>query len=226
MREFIIIIFLLALAHIVNAQERGLSIGFGGSYDNSINEYRGTPWWTNEDEFSDIQEFSIGAVINYQFNERSGLRSDVSYSLKGYKLDYEWITNDFPDNSGDPSIPLETEFRLAYLDIPVGVYYKVIFTNRYDLAPSIGIMNSINIGESEISEMGDGSTEETEFYEFNTTAYLLGARLGLINNFNLSEKLFISLEPYITFNFSTINDTDIEQSQYTFGGFLSFNYKF
>jgi len=226
MKKLIILLFIFGLNQITQAQDKGFSIGLGGSFDKRLNDYSENPWLGFDHQFSDISEFSFGLQANYQFNEKLGLRSGISYSRKGYKLIYAWIAPDGSNGTGDPAIPLESEFRLNYLDIPLSIYYQVVHTNRYTLSPSLGIMNSINIGESEISEMGDGTTNETTFNSFNTNSYLLGARLGLINNFNLSNNIFISLEPYVMYNSSKLNDTDIIKSDLTFGGYLSVNYKF
>jgi hypothetical protein len=226
MKKLIILIFIFGFNQVTKAQDKSLSVGLGGSFDKRLNDYSENPWFGFDHQFSDISEFSFGIQFNYQFNEKIGLRSGISYSRKGYKLIYAWITPNGIDGSGDPSIPLESKFRLNYIDIPFGIYYQVVTNNRYTLSPSIGIMNSINIGESEISEMGDGTTNQTNFNSFNTKPYVLGARLGLINNFNLSDKVFISLEPYVMYNFSKLNDTDINKSDLTFGGCLSVNYKF
>src|SRR5690606_15857581 len=107
------------------------------------------------------------------------LRSGVSFARKGYKLVYQWIAPDGNIGIGDSAIPLESEFRLNYIDIPLSLYYQVFTTNGYSLAPSLGIMNSIKIGESEVSKMGDGTKKETTFNFLNANPYLVGARLGV-----------------------------------------------
>ena len=226
MKKLIILLFFLGYSQLSSAQEKGLSIGLGGSLDKRLNDYTEFPLSGFNHQFSDISEFSFGLQIDYQINDKIGLRSGISYSRKGYKLVYEWLTLDGSNRTGDPAIPLESEFRLAYLDIPVSFYYQVVKTKRYTLSPSIGIMNSVHIGDSEISEMGDGTTKETTFNSFDTNPYLSGTRLGLISNLNLSDNIFLSLEPYAMYNFSKLNDTDIENSTFTFGGYLSLNYAF
>ncbi|MFH2141509.1 MAG: outer membrane beta-barrel protein [Bacteroidota bacterium] len=159
-------------------------------------------------------------------NNYNGLRTGISYSRKGFKLVYAWITPNGGNGTGDTNIPLESSFRLKYIDIPLCFYYQLVSKKRFHISPSFGIMNSINIGKTEISEMGDGSIKQTSFSTFNANPYMLGVRLGIINDFGLSDKIFISLEPYVTYNFSKINETDIQKSDLIFGGYLSVNYRF
>jgi len=225
-KKLLLLIFVFGFGQLLKAQEKDLSIGVGGSVDKRLNDYTENPWVGFDHQFSDILESSFGVHMNYQINHKVGLRLGVSYSRKGYKLIYAWITPDGTNGKGDPGIPLESKFRLNYLDIPVSIYYQVVTTKRYTLSPSVGIMNSINIGESEISEMGDGIKKETAFNSFNSNQYLLGTRLGLINNLNISNNLFISLEPYVMYNFFKLNDMDVDKSDFTFGGYLSVNYRF
>lgn len=225
MKKIFLLILVICLYQYIIAQDKGFSIGLGGSFDKRLNEYYDNPWVGFDHEFSDISEFSFGTQISYHFSDRIGLRSGISYSRKGYKLIYAWITPDGNNGVGDPLIPLESEFRLKYLDVPVSLFYKIVNANHYTFSASIGMMNSINIGESEISEMGDGTSKETAYNVFNTNSYLAGARIGLINNIDISENVFISIEPYFMYNFFTLNDTDIEKSDFAFGGYLSVNYR-
>lgn len=226
MREILIVALLFAFAQIGIAQENEFSIGFGGSYGKRITYNYEHSWPSFYHELSDIQEFSFETLINYQVYDRVGLRAGISYACKGHKVVYAWIAPDGSDGTGDPAIPMKSKIRLKYIDVPLGVYYQIIRTNRYSFSPSIGIMNSIKIGESEISEMGDGKTKKRSSYSFDRSSYELGARLGLINNFNLSEKIFISVEPFLIYSLSKTNDTVIKRSDFTFGGCLSVNYRF
>lgn len=226
MRLLLTLFIILAISQMAKAQEKGFSIGMGGSFDKHINEYRERlDFPIPNPKFYDILEYSFGLQVNYLFNERLGIRSGVSYARKGYMVTYDWVLYDI-NGLLDPLIPVRSEYRLAYLDIPIGVYYQVVSTNRYHLSPSIGIMNSILIGEREVTEMLLGEMKETDYNTSEPNPYLLGARLGLINDFNLNESIFISLEPYVMYNFTKLNDTDIVNSDFAFGGYLSVNYRF
>ena len=223
MKKILILIFGFGFGQLINAQEKGLSLGFGGSLDIRLNDYYENHIGVKS-QFSNILKSSVGIQINYQLNDRVGLRSGILYSGKGYKIIYKNV--DTEDKEVSPVIPLESESRLNYVDIPLSIYCQVLKSNRYTLSPSLGIMNSVNIRESKIYEMRDGTRNEKTFNSSNTNKYLLGARLGLINNFKLSSNIFISFESYLIYELYNLNDTDIEKPEIPFGGILSVNYKF
>ena len=219
MKKLLILIFIFGFGQLIKAQEKGLSFGIGGSLDIRLNDYfeynTGFPR-----QFSNILKSSLGIQFNYQFNDKIGLRSGILYSRKGYKLTFKAI------EITDPITPLEFKARLNYIDIPLAIYCQVMKSNRYTLSPSLGIMNSINIRKYRIYKTGDGKKVETTINSSNANSYLLGARLGLINNFNLSNNIFISFEPYLIVNLYNLNDADISKPVIPFGGNLSVNYKF
>lgn len=86
-------------------------------------------------------------------------------------------------------------------------------------------MSDISIGLSQRSLRGDGTSEVDHEYFLTPSEKLFRARVGLINNIELSNKLFLSIKPYITVNFDVIDDA-YYQYYYVFGGAFSLNYKF
>ncbi len=207
------------------SQDGGLSIGLGGSYDYHLNTFEENPWYGYDHQFDNLMEFSIGGQIDYKFESSLGIRTGVSYARKGYKLIYAWVTPGGGNGTGDPYIPMESSFKLGYIDIPISVYYDIIKSENYSLSPSIGCLNSISINESEVSLMGDDSFKETSYNSLNTTPYIFAARIGFINNIVINDKWFISLEPYCTYNFERINNTDIESPNFTTGAIVTVNLK-
>jgi hypothetical protein len=221
MRKLITITIAIVLTLTTYSQKSVFSIGVGASYDYHINEYTQTPWPWFDHQYSNIFEFSLGSQFDIPIHNRLGIRTAISYSKKGYKLVYVWTTPDGGNGTDDAAIPMETQFKLKYIDIPLSVYYHIINKDRYKFGPSIGIINSINIANSEVSIMGNGNKKNTSYRTFRSTSYLYGARLGLINNIDLNKKIFLSLEPYLIYNFSIINETDIQKSDFAFGSYLS-----
>ncbi len=224
---------LLALFISVNvakaqAQDSKFSIGFGGSYDVSNNEYTAlySIGFSSRLEYQDINQYSYGLQFNYLATEKLGVRVGMYYARKGYNLKYNWATY-YPGYGGsvDPIVPIETEFQLDYLDLSVSAYYRVVDAKFYHLAPSVGIMNNILLDNREISTMSDGDTEENES-DSNPSTYIPGFRLGLINDFDIGEHFFVSLEPYIYFQSKTIDESVVVSTDYTYGAYVSLNYKF
>ena len=222
MKKLLILIFIFGFGQLIKAQEKGLSFGMGGILEirlnNSYINYQEIFSYYPTDIFpyqqlTDFFKSGFGVQINYKFNDKIGLRSGILYSRKGYKLTIK------SSNLSAPFALLKSEFSFNYLDVPLSIYYQVIKSNRYTLSPSLGIMNNIYIGQSNISEMRNGKIH-------SSNSYLLGARLGLINNFNLGSNIFISFEPYLMFNFYNVNNTGIKKPEIPFGGHFSVNYKF
>ena len=222
MNKLLILIFIFGFGQLMKAQEKGLSFGMGGSLEirlnNSYKNHQEIGYYYPIDIFpnqqlSDFFKSGFGVQINYQFNDKVGLRSEILYSRKGYKLTIK------ASDLSDPLNPSKSQYIFNYLDVPLSIYYQVIKSNRYTLSPSLGIMNSIYIRQSNISEMRNGKI-------LRRNLYLPGARLGLINNFNLSSNIFISFEPYLMCNFYSLKNTGIKKPEIPFGGHLSINYKF
>ncbi len=226
MRHLPILLTLFISANVAIAQDSKFSIGLGGSYDVSKNEYSTSfAAVLPNREYKDITQYSYGLQFNYLASEKLGVRVGMFYARKGYMLEYDWVSYPQPGGSGDPLIPIETEYQIDYLELSVSAFYRLVDAKFYHFAPSVGMMNSVLVTERAIDTMGDGDKEEQES-DTGPTPHIPGFRLSLINDFDLGQQFFISLEPYILFQRKTVNNSAVIDTDYTYGAYLSLNYKF
>ena len=213
---------LLLLTILVNGQVNKLSIGIIGSPDFYNYQFKSIPGFDHE--YKTKTNYSLGLSMNYNFAEKISVKTGLLFSTKGYILDYSW-GNIEPN---DPLIPLESNINVSYIDIPVLVSYDFVHQDKLSLFASTGIVTSFLIKEKEISKMGDGSEKETEFsktglnQKFNKTIFAIDLELGL--KYNLSEKLFISIAPYLRYGLNKISDEVLESNPMSYGASFGFHF--
>lgn len=209
---------------LVFGQQNTFSLGLIGNLESRQNEFVEQGFFGFNHEFQNKLEYGVGIQIAYQLGDNLGLRSGALYAEKGYELVYAWSAPNGTNGSGDPTIPMRTQFKQRYIDVPLNAYYQLIRKDKFQLAPALGVVNSFKIASSEISKMGDGAQKETSFYSDESNDYLMALRLAVLLKFTLSERLFLVLEPHSSYNFHKLNDRDIENSDLSFGTCLSLNF--
>ena len=218
MKRSILISTLLLLASLVNAQDSKFSIGITGSPDIYNYEFKPIPDFYHT--YKTKTNYSIGLSVSYNFAERFSVKSGLLYSTKGYILNYSWIGAE----PNDPFIPVESNMNINYLDVPVLISYDFLQLDKLSLFTSSGIVASFLIDENETSTMGDGSEKETDFsrvmfnQSFNNTLVAIDLEVGL--NYNINQKVYVSVAPYLRFGLDKISDEVLESNPISYGASL------
>jgi len=206
---------LILLTILVNGQANKLSIGIIGSPDYYNYQFKSIPSFDHE--YKTQTNYSLGLSMNYNFSEKFSFKTGLLFSTKGYILNYSWVTAE----PNDPLIPQESNIKLSYLGIPLLVSYDFLHLDKLSLFASTGIVTSFLIKEKEISTMGDGTEKETEFSKtsfnqnFSTALFAIDFEIGL--KCNLSERLFISIAPYLRYGLNKISDEVLESNPMAYG---------
>ena len=110
------------------------------------------------EEFGITTGFHIGAVVNFQFTDYFGLRTELSYSQRGTEYRYEgesfW---NFETVDGTEFVSTGTRSTVmtisnSYLNIPVGAYVRA---GRFELSAGAGVgLNLAGRGEGELTYSG------------------------------------------------------------------------
>jgi hypothetical protein len=202
-----------------NGQEKIATIGVNGSIDYLNVDFKPITGFNHKYEMN--QSFSFGLRFQYNISERLSLRSGMTYSVKGYKLNYKFILMD----SGDPVIPRESKLNIAYLGIPVMAGYSIINNERFKLSPSFGLINEILISNNETSIFEDNKEGESQFLNQNLNKFLLSVQINLGLEYHIGKKIFFGLEPYLRYGFNKFDNEIMISNPVTYGGVLSINYK-
>lgn len=220
----LLIPFLVCIAVCGNAQDTLLTIGVRGGWDVYDYTYTPTPVEGFDHHLEDATRYSFGVQVNGEFPNQVGWGTGLFWAEKGYKIKYSWIAPDGGNGTGDPAIPLETTFRLNYLDIPLEFRYGLLKAAWFHITPSVGIVNSLKIWNSNKSVMGDGSKGSVSQHSTNAKGYLLNGRIAAQIGFDVTKKVFFALEPYAMYAFTDLS-ADIEDTNLIWGGHLSINYR-
>jgi hypothetical protein len=215
---------LLLLTITVSGQENKLSIGITGSPDFYKYQFKSIPGFAHE--YKTKTGYSFGLSMNYNFVEKFSVKTGLLFSTKGYILDYSWV----PAEPNDPLIPRESDITLSFLDIPVLAAYDFVYSDKLSIYASAGIVAGILINEKEISTMGDGTEKETDFsgtlynQDFNKVLVAINIEPGL--KYNLSEKFFVSVAPYLRYGLNKISDQVLESNPWSYGASVGFYVNF
>jgi Outer membrane protein beta-barrel domain len=223
MKKSILSSVFILLTILVNGQSSKLSVGITGSpdyYNYQFKSIAGFP-----EEYKTKLNYSLGILMDYNFSEKFSFQTGLIYSTKGYNVNYSWIGSDL----NDPAIPLTSRFNINYLDIPILVSYNFLNKENFSLFTSAGIVTSFLTDEKVVSKMGDGSESETEFsnitenQKLNNILFAADVELGL--KYNVTEKLYISVAPYLRAGLIKINDQVLESNPISFGANFGLHFK-
>lgn len=219
MNRIILVCSLLLFSNIINGQENKISIGFLGSFDKYDFDFKSITGFEHAYKMNSAYSFGLG--FQYNISENILLKSGLQYSEKGYQLDYEF---NFID-PGDPLIPRETKLKTNYLSIPIVLGYYIINGDKIKLSPAFGFVGEFLICNDETSAFGDNSERESEFLNQNLNKVLLSPQLNISFEYHIGEKIFLAMEPYLRYGFSSVYTDIIESNSISYGGIFSINYK-
>jgi len=219
MKKLIIISTFLLLSTLSFGQENKFSIGILSSFDKFDYDFKPITGFNHEYDINSA--YSFGLNVKYNFAERLFAKGAILYSKRGYKLNYDYTLME----PGDPYIPRETTIKLDYIGVPLFVGYILYNGEKFKIAPSLGLVSEFLIRDNETSVFGDNSERESEFLNQNLNKFLISSQLNLAFDYHLSDKIFLSLEPYLRIGFNAIDNDIIKSNSISYGGIISINYK-
>ena len=187
--------------------------------------------------------FSTGLNFQYNFCKRIGAELSLLYSTKGEKVEIptsNWIT---PNGTYDPSIPNSyyqngsyyspkhnSIYTYQFLEVPLKLNIY-IFNKRFKLFPSIGASANLFIGKKTQTTYfyNDGSTQTETSHNFNSR-YIPKINVALIAgigcSYDISEHLFLKLEPNFRCFIIPINELPVSSYLYSLGCNAGLYYRF
>jgi opacity protein-like surface antigen len=175
--------------------------------------------------------YTAGLILSYQLNKRFLLGVGILFSDKGYKMKktYSWIAPNGSNGTGDPAVPMKrhSNYHYYYFDMPINLNYCVFSTEKTAVYVFASISPNIFLTQKATSytEYGDGhkatSTVTTPGYNIVNSSFTAG--LGY--QVNLSDKLFLKIEPTYRRFISSSIDTPIKEYLYSAGLNIGLYYK-
>lgn len=218
MKASVIFLFSVLLAFTSVAQDNKLSLGIVGGVDMFSNKALRTSNLEGYNKPPNDYGYNYGLQITYPSGEKMGIRAGVVYARKEFQQ--KTIFGIFPAQGTAPRSIYS--YRLNYLEIPISIYYSVIQSDRFRLAPSLGIKTAVFINGKRFSNR---SPDLVQYYEpQDDSRLIIGPRIGLITDFKIAKKTFLSLEPHVAFSYNSLY-AHSNQNIYVFWGIsLSLNY--
>ena len=194
--RLLILLFLFFSLNVTSQSER-FSVGVGFSPDYYSFNFR-EDLFTNSGHYYDTRfNFSSGLFFNYQIIDQLGIRFGGQYTSKSYEINYKWNASLGNNGWGNPDVPLKTIFSHRYFDIPFNVYLSIIRREKIRVSPTFGFHYSFRESSFERSDMGDGGEVSSTFLK-TVLVYdvLQWKRLGIYVDWKLTDKMYLSFEPY------------------------------
>jgi opacity protein-like surface antigen len=128
---------------------------------------------------------SIG--ITYKLPGKISITSGIGLSVVSYNTAYGFITL----QQNDPLVPVSSEIRATYLDIPLLINYQLSTNTKTNLYLNSGIVSSQLVREDDKTIFQDHSVRSSGYLNSQLLSFQFGA--GVL--FALNEKLSLKLEP-------------------------------
>jgi opacity protein-like surface antigen len=187
--------------------------------------------------------FTAGANILYQLLDKVGIEFGILYNTKGEKVHAEAFSWYAPATNYDPSIPnsgqseyitspeTKTNFSYQYLEIPLKVNVYLFSKNKLKLFPSIGCSANIFMGKKTATTFiyEDGHKEKNVSREYdrkNIPGSEFALLVGVGASYDLSERLFVKLEPSFRTFIRPLVDSPISGTFYSLGANAGIYLKF
>ena len=172
---------------------------------------------TNVTFIDKYQGYQYGIRLQYDITKKLSLRSGLSYSLFKYKVLQTPVI--------DPKygfILIQDSMNINCWNVPVMVGYTILSNGNFKITPSAGYILSFM-----------KTTKESKDYFYNhlltntdNNLKIHSAQLNLGLEYLINNKFLITLEPFINFTFSVIDNDIYKSNTFSFGGIFSINYHF
>ena len=207
-------------------EESKFSLGFSFSPDYCYRVLKpdaASQWIADHRDSIEVPKFGFtsGVNLDWHISQRFTLRAGMHLSDKGERIpirDAVWITT---SPTPDPTLPKRYSFNYhyLYLDFPVTVNFFIL-TKRTKLFLSAGISTNLFLTQMTTTyyEYENGETKRNRSFGnngFNRINLALVGGIGL--GFDISEKMFLRLEPTYRRSMFSIIDAPINGYLYSFG---------
>lgn len=196
-----------------------MSLGIVGGVDMFSNKAMRTSNLEGYNKPPNDYGYNYGFQIIHRTGEKMGIRAGVVYARKEFQQ--KTIFGIFPtQGTAQRSI---YSYRLNYIEIPISVHYSVVQSDRFRLAPSLGIKTSVFLNGKRFK---DQSPESAQDYEpQDDSRLIIGPRIGLITVFKIANKTSLSLEPHVAFSYNSYYVQSNQNISMFWGVSLSLNYE-
>lgn len=145
--------------------------------------------------------FSAGVQAWYPATKQVSLGAGLLYSRKDYQLTYEYRVID----RGDPNLPVRSNLRPAYLELPLAVRYALATSSTWAVHASTGITGSFLVHSAAKTTYDDGhsAVAKPEGEPFNAVLWSLPVGLGV--TYYVSPRLGLVLEPQCRYYLNKID---------------------
>ncbi len=170
--------------------------------------------------------YSIGGVMNLQFNHTWGMEIGVQYSNRGFQETNEdptygdYLGNDNVYETNDPSISSVTiKQNYNYLELP---FRFTLTAGKGNLCfiTGLGITPGILIAPREVGiiEYEEGDTERNTSRIEDIRSFSLTPTISLGLEYHLNNNQMIRLEPNLGYSILSLTDSDVSGSYLLTGG--------
>lgn len=187
-------LLLFAITFQVQGQDNRFMFGFNTSLD-----------WNSYVFFKDPDGLDTKGAVNYAlgvtarkyFSKRFSVAASVNYATRNYKF---YVAGDYYDyiGDGDPQIGgiggSTYTYKHGFVDIPVSIAYGMMVTDKLELLPSVGVVNSVLVNNRNEVESPAQDVNSTLSQEPRYGNYLIAAKVGFGFLWKL-EKYGILIEP-------------------------------
>ena len=135
----IILISLILIATLTNAQEIKLGVKAGLNVSNLTGNY------PNENEVVDTKSkigFHLGGGAEYSINDRVSVQAELLISTQGGSSEIKWEDDIISYSGGYYGSSFIATLKLTYLTLPIMLKYKVIDKLSIEFGPQIGYILS------------------------------------------------------------------------------------
>jgi hypothetical protein len=168
--------------------------------------------------------YTVGITARKYFSQRFSIAGAIHYASRNYK---EYLEDDYYEyiEPGDPIVGngggVTYTYKHGFVDIPVSFAYGVVVTDKLELLPSIGVVNSILIHNRNEREapVQYANYEVSQKPRYNN--HLLAAKLG----FGLllkQERFGILIEPEARIYATRVSPYGVDKNPFQLGLGASF----
>lgn len=221
MKKISILTFLFfAIGLTSNGQESKFSIGLIGSIESNDYDFKEMDINSNY-EYESFIGYSFGSGMKYGINEKLFIESGLTYYSQGYQVKYNYIFAD----QGDPAIPKHSDLTVSYLKVPLKVGYEVFKIGNVKFNPTIGLNTAFQLYSMENTTYEDNSEKESDYLSNDLNEIQLSLNLDLGFEFNFSEKIALSITPFISKGLNKLDKNTMDTGQLSYGGLFGIYYK-
>ena len=138
-------------------------------------------------QYSTKPGLKSGLGMTCYFSDKVSATSGLGYNIISHNVSYRFTAL----QPNDPAIPVSSEFKPGYLEIPILVNYHFIRQPKTNLYLSTGLISSHLVSENDKTSFQDNSVHKSGYLNSQLFSFQLAA--GAL--FSVNQKLGIKVEP-------------------------------